>query len=186
MAMASVPGRPKRRRSDPIASISLKRGRAEGRSFNHFPAIMAAFPEAISDIVIETTAHVGVVAAARAPVQGEARGRPPGSWNGRRDVAPGTLQRSMKTRYYKRRGTDITLTGRVDFKAVDPTAKDPRHSFAKAVEVGSVRTNASIGRGSGHYHVPAEPFLVPTVIDERPIFIARLKDLESRLPGGGL
>jgi len=181
MAFATV-NRPRRQRSDPIGMISVKRGRAEGRSFNNFPAIIAAFPEACSDIVKETTEHLGVLAAAKAPVQGEARGRPPGSWNGRRDVAPGTLQRSMRTRFFKRKGTDMVQTGRVDFKAVDPTAKEPRHSFAKAVEVGSVRTNRSIGKGAGHYAVPAEPFLVPAIVEERPIFVARFKDLESRLP----
>lgn len=181
MALATI-NRPRRRRSDPIGMISVKRGRQEGRSFNNFPAIIAAFPEAISDIVIETTEHLGVLAAAKAPVQGQSQGRGPGSWNGRRDVAPGTLQRSMRTRFFKRKGTDIVQTGRVDFKAVDPTAKEPKHSFAKAVEVGSVRTNASIGKGSGQYAIRPQPFLVPAIVEERPIFVARLKDLESRLP----
>lgn len=175
-------GRVRRPRQDPIGMISLKRGRAEGRAFNNFPAIMAAFPDAVSDIVRETTEHLGVLAAAAAPVQGQSRGRPPGSWNGRRDVAPGTLQRSMRTRFYKRRGSDLVLTGRVDFKAVDPTRKEPRHSFAKAVEVGSVRLNRHIGKGAGYYAIPPQPFLVPSIVTERPIFVARLKGLESRLP----
>lgn len=180
MAMATVAGaRPKRVRTDPIGTVG---GRGLGLSFNNFPAIIAAFPAAISDIVVETTEHLSVLAVAKAPQQGQSRGRPPGSWNGRRDVAPGTLRRSMKTRFYKRRGTDIVLTGRVDFKAVDPTAKEPNHSFAKAVEVGSVRTNASIGKGAGHYKVEAEPFVVPAIVNERPIFMARLRSLESRLP----
>jgi hypothetical protein len=180
MAMATVAGgRPKRIRQDPIGTIG---GKGLGKSFNNFPAIMKAFPLAISDIVIETTEELGRYAVAIAPEQGQSRGRPPGSWNGRRDVAPGTLKRSMKTRFYKRRGTDITLTGRVDFKAVDPTAKEPNHSFAKAVEVGSVRTNASIGKGAGHYQVPADPFLVPAIMVERPLFLERLHGLESRLP----
>jgi hypothetical protein len=181
MALASV-GRPKRRRSDPIGMISVKKGRQEGRSFNNFPAIIAAFPQAVSDIVIETTEALGALAAEKAPEQGQSRGRAPGSWNGRRDVAPGTLKRSMRTRFFKRRGTDLVMTGRVDFKAVDPTKKDPKHTFAKAVEVGSVRTNASIGKGSGHYAVPEEPFLVPAIVEMRPVFVANLKTLESRLP----
>jgi hypothetical protein len=88
----------------------------------------------------------------------------------------------MRTRFYKKRGSDLVMTGRVDFKAVDPTAKDPKHSFAKAVEVGSVRTNKSIGKGSGHYAIPPQPFLVPAIVAERPVFVARFKDLESRLP----
>lgn len=176
MAMAGVAGRPKRVRTDPIGSIK------PGKSFNNFPAIMAAFPEAISEIVAETTEHLGIRAMAAAPVQGSARGRPHGSWNGRPDVAVGTLRASMKTRLFKRRGTDIVLSGRVDFKAVDPTAKEPNHSFAKAVEFGSTRLNSTIGRGAGHYRVPNEQFLVPAIIRERPVFIARLKDLESRLP----
>jgi hypothetical protein len=87
MAMAAVGGRPKRRRSDPIGMISVKKGRAEGRSFNNFPAIIAAFPEVVSDIVRETTEHLGVLAAALAPRQGSAHGRPHGSWNGRASFA---------------------------------------------------------------------------------------------------
>lgn len=183
MALATVGGRPKRRRSDPIGMISVKRGRAEGRAFNNFPAIMRAFPEAVSAIVAETTVELGVMAAGKAPVQGgsNSRGRPVGSWNGRKDVASGTLQRSMRTRLFHRRGTDIVLTGRVDFKATDPTAKDPKHTFAKAVEVGSVRTNASIGKGAGHYAIPGHPFLVDSIVEERPRFVGRLLDLESRL-----
>ncbi|HEY8818408.1 MAG TPA: hypothetical protein VIM25_06275 [Candidatus Limnocylindrales bacterium] len=173
--MASVAGRPKRQRQDPIGSIAMRPGRQE--FFNLFPAIMARWPVAVSEIVVETTEELGRYAQAIAPVQGESRGRPPGSWNGRRDVAPGTLKRSMKTRYFKRRGTDITVTGRVDFKAIDPTAKDSRHTFAKAVEVGSVR----VSRHGGHYSVPAEPFLVPAIEVERPIFVERLMGLEGRL-----
>jgi hypothetical protein len=179
MAMAGVGGRPKRSRQDPIGEIRMKPGRQE--FFNDFPRIMKAWPVAVSDIVIETTLELGRYAAMIAPVQGESRGRPHGSWNGRPDIAPGTLQRSMKTRFYRRRGTDITITGRVDFKAKDPTAKDPNHTFAKAVEVGSVRTNASIGKGGGHYAIPADPFLVPAVTVERPLFVERLMHLEDRL-----
>jgi hypothetical protein len=175
MALTSVPGRPRRIRTDPIGQIK------PNRSFNHFPAIMAAFPEAVSAIVVETTEHLAVLATAAAPQQGQSRGRPPGSWNGRKDVAPGTLRRSVRVRFARRRGTDITLSGRIDFKAKDPTAKEPNHSFAKAVEVGSTRTNASIGKGAGHYRVPAQPFLVPAIVRERPIFVMRLMNLESRL-----
>jgi hypothetical protein len=177
MPMAGVAGR--RARQDPIGEVRMKRGRKEW--FNDFPRIMKRWPEAVSEIVIETTEELGRYAAMIAPEQGQSRGRPHGSWNGRPDVAPGTLKRSMKTRYYRRRGTDITLTGRVDFKAKDPTAKEPNHSFAKAVEVGSVRTNRSIGKGAGHYSIPEDPFLVPAVVVERPLFVERLKGLEDRL-----
>lgn len=180
MAMATVGGRPKRVRQDPAGTIGGKR--ALRQQFNNFPAIARAFPGALSDIVVETTDELAVVAAGRAPVQGQSRGRAYGSWNGRPDVAPGTLRRSVKVRFAKRRGTDLVVSGRVDFKAVDPTAKEPNHSFAKAVEFGSVRTNASIGKGAGHYKVPAEPFLVPSLMEERPRFIARIGTLESRLP----
>jgi len=86
----------------------------------------------------------------------------------------------MRTRFYRRRGTDIVLTGRVDFKARDPLGSG--HTFAKAVEVGSVRTNASIGKGAGHYAIPPDPFLVPAIMVERPLFYERLHRLESRLP----
>lgn len=174
MPMASVPGRPRRNRQDAIGSISIRPGRAEGRAFNNFPAIAAAFPEILSAIVIETTEELGALAESTAPVQ-PTRGRhwKPG------DPAPGTLKRSKRVRFAKRRGTDLVISGRVDFKATDPTAADPKHSFAKAVEVGSTRTR---GRGRGHYRVPAQPFLAPAVEHERPLFIARIKDLESRLP----
>jgi hypothetical protein len=171
MAMASVPGRPKRSRQDPIAEIRMKRGRQEW--FNNFPAIMAALPEEISKIVVQTTLEIGAESALAAPVQ-PTRGRP---WR-QGDIAPGTLRRSMRTRFARRRGTDITLTGRIDFKAKDPTQKDPKHTFAKAVEVGSTRRRPS----GGHYRVPAQPFLVPVVVRKRPVFVARLMDLESRLP----
>lgn len=181
MALATVAGRPKRQRSGPIGSIKLSRGRAEGASFNDIPRIMAAFPQEISEIVKETTVELAAFAEANAPEQPH-RGRPYGSWNGRPDVAPGTLKRSVRVRFAKRRGTDITISGRVDFKAVDPTRKEPNHSFAKAVEVGSVRTNRSIGKGAGHYRIPADPFLVPALVAERPLFIERIARLESRLP----
>ena len=174
MPFASVPGRPTRRRSDPIGSISMRPGRAERRAFNNFPAIMRAFPHEISEIVVETTEHLGVRAAAAAPVQGQSRGRP---WR-RGDPPPGTLARSMRTRFARRRGTDIVLTGRVDFKAKQPTRRDPQHGFSKPVEVGSTRARPS----GGHYSVPAQEFLVPAIIRERPIFVARLLNLESRLP----
>lgn len=179
MALATVAGRPKRRREGPIGTVG-GRGYIQ-RQFNNFPAIARAFPGALSNIVIETTAHLGAAAQDNAPVQ-PTRGRPYGSWNGRRDVAPGTLKRSMRVRFGKRRGTDLVISGRVDFKAVDPTQKDPKHTFAKAVETGSTRTNASIGKGAGHYRIPPEPFLVPSIVEERPLFIARIGSLESRLP----
>jgi hypothetical protein len=168
MSMVSIPGARRRNRTDPIGSIK------PGKAFNHFPRIIAAFPEAISRIVVDTTEHVGLLSAAAAPVQGQARGRP---WR-RGDPAPGTLRASMRIRFAKRRGTDIVLTGRVDFKAKDPTRRDPNHRFAYPVEVGSTRRKA----GGGYYRVANEEFLVPVVIRERPIFIARLKNLEAMLP----
>src|SRR4051812_47423551 len=120
MPMGNVARRRRSGRQDPIGEIRMKPGRAEW--FNDFPRIMLAFPAAISEIVIETTEELGRYADLLAPEQGQSHGRPHGSWNGRPDVAVGTLKRSMKTRYFKRRGSDITLTGRVDFKAKDPTA----------------------------------------------------------------
>lgn len=170
MPMAGVPGRPKRRRSDPIGTIGKNDIR---KAFNNFPQIMAAFPEAVSEIVVETTVHLGQAAEAGAPVQGQARGR---AWR-RGDPPPGTLRRSMKTRLFHRRGTDIVLSGRVDFKATQPTRRNPKHGFSKPVEVGSDRVSPS-GRS---YRVPNEEFLVPAIIHERPMFIARLKGLEGRL-----
>lgn len=168
MAMAGVAGATRRRvRTDPIGSVR------PGKAFNHFPAIMAAFPEAISSIVRDTTEILATVAVAAAPEQ-PTRGRP---WHAG-DVAPGTLRRSKKVRFFRRRGTDITITGRVDFKAIDPSSNDAKHTFAKAVEVGATRRTK---RGK-YYRIPAQPFLVPAVIRTRPVFIGQLQDLESRLP----
>lgn len=168
MAMAGVARASRSRvRNDAIGAIR------PGKAFNHFPQIMAAFPEAISEIVRETTEHLADLAEAAAPIQ-PTRGRP---WKAG-DVAPGTLRRSRSTRFFRRRGTDTTITGRVDFKAVAPSRKDPKHPFAKAVEVGATRRT----KGGRYYRIPAQPFLVPSVIHERPVFIARLQDLESRLP----
>lgn len=168
MAMAGVAGASRRRvRHDAIGEIK------PGRAFNNFPAIMAAFPEAISEIVKDTTEHLADLAEAAAPIQ-PTLGRP---WH-TGDVEPGTLRESRKTRFFRRRGTDITLTGRVDFKAIDPSKNDAKHTFAKAVEVGATRRTK---RGR-YYRIRAQPFLVPAVIHERPVFIARLMDLESRLP----
>ena len=168
MAMAGVAGASRRRvRNDAIGAIR------PGKSFNNFPAIIAAFPRELSEIVEETTEHLADLAEAAAPIQ-PTRGRP---WH-RGDVAPGTLRKSRKTRFFKRRGTDLVLTGRVDFKAIAPSRKDAKHTFAKAVEVGATRRT----KGGRYYRIPAQPFLVPSVIHERPVFIARLMDLESRLP----
>jgi len=158
---AAVAAGRRRPRSDAVGQIRPTPGRAEGRAFNHFPQIIAAFPDALSAIVKETTEAVARRAAAGAPEQANPR---PG------DPAPGTLKASVRTRYFKRRGTDLVQTGRVEF-----TAKDRRgHRYARPVEGGSI--------GRGKRRAPAEPFLVPAIMEERVAFVARAKTLEARLP----
>lgn len=165
MPMAGVAGSFRRPRPGPIGVI--KAGR---RDFNNFPAIIAAFPDALSAIVAETTDELGIKAAERAPVQ-------PGRAGARAvrpsDPAPGTLKASAKTKIYRRRATDLVVTGRVDFLARDRRG----HRYAKPVETGSIRRTKT-----GLRKVQAEPFLVPTLMELRKVFVERLSGLESRLP----
>lgn len=128
-----------------------------GRSFNHFPEIIAAFPLALSSIVVETTDDLLDDAKARAPV-GEARRDAP---------APGNLRDSGQKRFFKARDGGV-VRGRVEFKAKDPTRSDPYHIYPWYVEWGTV-------------HSPAHPFLVPAIIAQRPKFLAKLGALEERL-----
>jgi hypothetical protein len=126
---------------------------------------MAAFPEAVSAIVIETTETLGNVANAMAPVQQNPR---------RGDPAPGTLKRSKRTRFYKRRGGALVVTGRVEWGAKDPRG----HRYAKPLETGSIRRTRRglirVKKGSG--------WLVDALVAMRPRFIRNLQALESRLP----
>jgi hypothetical protein len=166
MAFAYVPGAPyvkvavKRPRPGPRGVIKA------GKAFNHFPAIIAAFPDACSAIVIETTEELGAVAQALAPTQQDPR---------RGDPAPGTLKASKKTSYFRRKGSDLVVTGKVSFPATDPRG----HRYAKPLETGSVRRTRHglirVRKGSG--------WLVDSIVAERRAFLGRLGDLESRLPG---
>lgn len=141
-----------------------------GKSFNHLPQIIAAFPVALSAIVAETTDDLGILAATLAPVQpGRAGARPPRS----SDPAPGTLKASGKTKVYLRRASDTVVTGRVDFLARDRR----NHRYAKPVETGSIRRTSH-----GLIKVAAHPFLVDALVTMRPVFIDRLSGLEAKLP----
>lgn len=153
-------GQVKRPRPGPLVAI-----RPSKKVFNNFPAIIAAFPEACSAIVIETTEEWGSVAQALAPtLQNPRRG----------DPAPGTLKASKRTRYYRRRGTDMVVTGRLEFPAVTPTG----HRYAKPLETGSIRRTRHglirVKKGSNWF--------VPAGVAERRAFYRRLGTLESRLP----
>ena len=123
----------------------------------------------------ELCTHLGEVAAAFAPVQGQTHGisgltgRPPKPG----DPTPGTLRDSKKTSYFKRRGGDIVITGKVAFDAVDKRG----HRYGRPVESGSIRR----GR-QGLYRVPARHFLVPAVVEMRPRFIGKIASLEEHLP----
>lgn len=151
----SYPGyRPQSRRKQAVGTIGA------GRSFNNLPAIIAAFPDAISSIIRETTEDTAREAQSRAPLGTRAEG----------GHKPGTLRASMKTRYSRRRADGMVLSGRIDFKAKDPTRADAKHLYAWYVEWGTV-------------HQPAQHFLLPAVTNNRPRFLAKLGKLEQRLPG---
>lgn len=134
-------------------------------AFNHFPAIIAAFPDALSQIVIETTELLGDLSAAMAPTQQNPR---------RGDPEPGNLKRSKRTRYYRRRGTDMVQTGRVEF----PAATSKGHRYAKPLETTSIRRTKRglirVTKGSGWF--------VDALMAVRPVFNRNLGTLESRLP----
>lgn len=133
-------------------------GSASGKFFNDFPKIMAALPGALSDIVRETTEDVAQEARAMAPI-GKARKDAP---------KPGTLRKSIKTRYSKRRSDGMVLQGRIDAKAFEKEKSDPKHLYAWYVEWGTV-------------HTPSRHFMVPALISNRPTFLAKLQHLEGRL-----
>jgi len=136
-----------------------------GKAFNHFPQIIAAFPGAVEGIVIETTMELAGISAAMAPTQQNPR---PG------DPAPGTLKQSVTTTFFQRRGTDMVQTGKVAFPAKTPSG----HRYAKPLETGSIRRSRKglvrVTKGSG--------WLVDAIMAERPPFIRKLSNLESRLP----
>ncbi|MHB8398432.1 MAG: hypothetical protein ACYDCI_05785 [Candidatus Limnocylindrales bacterium] len=168
MPLAGVAASFRAPRTGPIGKIG------QGRSFNHFPAIIAAFPKELSAIVTETTDDLGILSASLAPVQANPR---------KGDPAPGTLKGSEKTKVFYRGSGDSVVTGRVDFMAKTPSG----HRYAHPVETGSIRRGGHRGRnnptGSATLtKVKAEPFLVPAIVELRPVFIERLSGLEGRLP----
>lgn len=153
-------GQVKRPRPGPRGTVKPTKG-----AFNNFPAIIGAFPDALSAIVVTTTELLGEMAADDAPVLENPR---------RGDPAPGNLKASKRTRYYKRRGTDLVQTGRLEFPAVDPRG----HRYAKPLETTSIRRTRRglirVTKGSG--------WLVRALQDVRPFFNRHLANLESRLP----
>lgn len=158
MPFANVAGSYKLARPGPRGVIN------QGRGFNHFPQIIAAFPNALSAIVAETADDLGILAVMLAPVIVNQR-------NG--DPAPGNLKASEKTKIFYRSAGDRVVTGRVEF-----TAKDPRgHRYAKPLETGSLRRTKR-----GLIRVKERPFLVDAIMRMRPVFIERLQGLEARLP----
>lgn len=169
MAMAqfvtsNIAGRVRRPRPGPRGSIN------QGRSFNNFPAIIAAFPNELSAIVAQTTDDLGILARMHAPVQ---PGRPGARAVRRSDPPPSTLKESATTKVFYRRATDAVKTGRVMF-----TAKDRRgHLYAKPVETGSLRKSKR-----GLRRVEAHPFLVDAIVTMRPVFVDRIMHIETRLP----
>lgn len=164
MPLSNVAGQVRRPRPGARGTITA------GKSFNHLPQIIAAFPEALSAIVAETTDDLGILAATLAPVQ---PGRAGARGVRRGDPTPGTLKASAKTKIYRRRASDSVVTGRVDFLARDPR----NHRYAKPVETGSIRrTSHGLIKVAGH------PFLVDALVTMRPVFMDRLGNLEAKLP----
>lgn len=76
--------------------------------------------------------------------------------------ATGDLSTEAKITYRDAKGG---VMARVDFTA----KSEVDHLYPWYVEVGTVDT-------------PAQPFVVPAIVAERPLFHARLRALESRLP----
>lgn len=159
--VAASASRP-RRRQEAIGMIRGARGRAEGKNvaFNLFPQIAAAFPGVFADIIAETTIALADRAQMHAPTAVHWR---PG------DPEQGTLKIGIT--YGFRWGAYGVTSGIVEAKAIDPTSKDPRHNFARPVEVGGV-------------HTPAQPFMVPALVETRPGFNAALMNLEDALDAG--
>lgn len=78
----------------------------------------------------------------------------------------GHLATSKQTHYHRRESQ--VISGRVEFYATDPSGRRPAHEYAFYVEVGTVDT-------------PAQPFVVPAIMEERGEFRSKLLALESRL-----
>ena len=125
------------------------------KMWNDFPKIIANWTPALSTIVVETTEDLADEADAAAPVGHQLEPR------------PGNLKVSLKKRYFRNSDGGVA-TGRIEFDARDPNKRDPYHLYAFYVEVGTS-------------HTSAQPFLLPAVVHNRPIFMAKLGDLESRL-----
>lgn len=78
----------------------------------------------------------------------------------------GELSTEAKITYRDSKGG---VMARVDFTATSEVRGQDKHLYAWYVEVGARRR-------------PAQPFVVPSIMDERRLFHGRLRDLESRLP----
>jgi HK97 gp10 family phage protein len=146
-------GKGYRRQSDQhpqpsLGDIALRPGRAEGEgvAFNLFPQFAAWLPRALAGVVVETTEAVARRATEKVPER------------------TGTLKASQHIRFSKSKQTGQIVSGRIDYKAVDPTAKEPNHEYAFFVEVGTHNTKA-------------QPFLIPALIAERPEFNRRVREL---------
>ncbi len=139
--------RPQSQLNRSYGDIMLKRGRQEaaGVPFNLFPQIGAHLPFILGDIVRETTENIAAKANASAPVR------------------TGRMRDSQRVRYSHGKSGAI-VSGRIDYKAIDPTAKEPKHEYAFLV------------------NTRAQPFLLPALIDERSEFNRKLRNLESRMP----
>jgi HK97 gp10 family phage protein len=135
-----------------LGDIKLSGSRAEGAGvpFNLFPYLGDRVPQALGEIVVETTEIVARNADAKVP------------------VLTGRLKASQRVRYSRSRQTGAVVSGRIDYKAIDPTANEPKHEYAFFVEVGTSKTRA-------------QPFLLPALIEERQMFNYKCRTLESRL-----
>ena len=91
-----------------------------GGYFNHFPMIAAAFPEVLSEIVVETAGDVVDKAAGRVP------------------VLTGKLRDSARTRLYRRASDGNVISARIDWMAKNEEGAP----YGFFVEVGTVDTPA--------------------------------------------
>lgn len=132
--------------------ISLKRGRQEAEGVE-----FNRFPE-IADRLPFVLGEI--VVETTVAVFRKSQGKVP--------VLTGTLKESGTVRYFKSRKTGQIVTGRIDYNPKDPTSNDPKHTYGFYVEVGT-------------HNTAAQPFLLPSLIEERSSFNQRLRDLESRL-----
>lgn len=129
------------------------------RTFNDWARIANALPVLYEENVVQTALDIFAQADRDAPV---GSGKKP---------KPGTLRASGHVKTNSRGGNVVRAT--ITFAAAEKEPSDSRHYYAFFVEVGTHST-------------PAQPFLVPAVIANRPKFMARFTQMEAQLRAMGI